>query len=177
MPSLTASTIRTAKGNVTQETKDALSRWYSGAIGSQGFAREVSARLEATELSVYDKPEESGKKEAKVVFEIDVKDDMCNFGNNMHGGCAAFLIDLCSSVALTLLASQTAPDKLSHVSLVLNTIYHAPAPKGCRLKIVNTTVALGGRVMTARTEIFDKTKNRLAVSGVHLKMAPSPPKL
>ncbi|PSR78328.1 hypothetical protein PHLCEN_2v7450 [Hermanssonia centrifuga] len=171
-------TMRSAKGNVPQSIKDSLAEWYSGAADLHRFAAPIARRLEATEMSVYDKTEEPGKKEAKMVFEIDVTEDMCNFGNSVHGGCSAFLIDLCSSLAISLLATQEPKRNVHvHVSLVLNTTYHAPAPLGCRLKIVNTTMALGGRVMTARAEIYDITHNRLVASGVHIKMPPSAPKL
>ncbi|THG97003.1 hypothetical protein EW026_g4925 [Hermanssonia centrifuga] len=116
--------MRSAKGNVPQSIKDSLAEWYSGAADLHRFAAPIARRLEATEMSVYDKTEEPGKKEAKMVFEIDVTEG-----------------------------------------------------EGCRLKIVNTTMALGGRVMTARAEIYDITHNRLVASGVHIKMPPSAPKL
>ena len=102
--------LSNVKGNVPDEDKRQLARWYAGAVERQGFARDIAKRLEATEMSVYDKAEEPGKKEARLVFELDVQEgkshvsgrsvvtkhapDMCNFGNNMHGGCTAFLIDL-----------------------------------------------------------------------------------
>lgn len=65
-------TMRSAKGNVPQSIKDSLAEWYSGAAELQRFAAPIARRLEATEMSVYDKTEEPGKKEAKMVFEIDV---------------------------------------------------------------------------------------------------------
>ena len=65
-------TIRAAKGNIPQKDKDELAEWFSGATERQGFARSIAKRLEATEMNVYEKPEEPGKKEAKLVFELDV---------------------------------------------------------------------------------------------------------
>lgn len=66
--------IHTAKGNIPQDARDALAEWYAGATERQGFAKAIAKRLETTEMSVHDKSEEPGKKEARMVFEIDVKE-------------------------------------------------------------------------------------------------------
>lgn len=70
--------LRSAGGNVGQDTKDALAEAYGKMIQKRGFANAVASRLEATELSMLDKLEEKDKKEAKVVFEIDVLDGACS---------------------------------------------------------------------------------------------------
>ncbi|EEB92078.1 hypothetical protein MPER_09466, partial [Moniliophthora perniciosa FA553] len=45
---------------------------------------------------------------------------------------------------------------------------------GEKLRIVSTTMTLGSRTMTARTEIWNATKHRLCVSGTQIKMSLSP---
>jgi len=37
-------------------------------------------------------------------------------------------------------------------------------------------MAVGARIMSSRTEIWDDTTKRLCVTGIHVKMEPSPPK-
>ncbi|KAF8209970.1 hypothetical protein K438DRAFT_1753578 [Mycena galopus ATCC 62051] len=44
---------------------------------------------------------------------------------------------------------------------------------GEKLRIINTTMTIGRRTMTNRTEIWSATMYRLAASGVHIKTAPS----
>ena len=66
--------LRSATGNVSQDSKDALAKAYGAMIQKRGFANAIASRLEATELDVLEKPEEKAKREAKVVFEIDVTD-------------------------------------------------------------------------------------------------------
>jgi len=48
---------------------------------------------------------------------------------------------------------------------------------GAKLRIVNSAIAMGSRIMSARSEIWDETTKRLCVTGVHIKMEPSLPKL
>ncbi|RPD56463.1 hypothetical protein L227DRAFT_578911 [Lentinus tigrinus ALCF2SS1-6] len=144
-------------------------------LGKPGsaFASAVGGRLVPTEVEVFTR-EKDGKQQARMVYEIDVSEDMLNIGRTMHGGCAVYLIDVCSSVALMVLAG--ALDKPTNfVSQALNTTFHAPAPAGAKLEIVNTTIAFGGRTVSAITEIWDVTNKRLCMTGVHNKMAPSKP--
>ncbi|KAJ7938176.1 HotDog domain-containing protein, partial [Mycena leptocephala] len=127
------------------------------------------------------KSEESLKKEARLVCEIVVTEDCLNGAGNIHGGCSAFLIDMwvifksyevqCSSMCF--MAFQRG----MHVSQSLNIVYHSPATLGEKLRIVNNTMTVGSRVMSARTEIWNATQHRLVASGVHVKMRPSGPKL
>jgi len=58
----------------------------------------------------------------------------------------------------------------------MDLVYHAPAPPGAKLRIVNTAIAVGARIMSARSEIWDDTAKRLCVTGIHVKMEPSVPK-
>ncbi|KAL7282508.1 hypothetical protein ACG7TL_003979 [Trametes sanguinea] len=123
---------------------------------------------------------------------------MLNIGGNMHGGCAVYLIDVCSSMALAVLGMAT-NKPWNFVSQAINTTFHAPAPPGVKIEIANTTVSFGSRTVTAITEvstlshcliisspqltcfssalqIWDTTNNRLCVTGTHNKMKPSEPK-
>lgn len=71
--------LRYARGNIAQEKKDELAGWYKQGDVKNYFMRDIVARLEATEMYLFDNPEEPSKRQVKVVFEIDV--DL--------GGCSA----------------------------------------------------------------------------------------
>ncbi|KAJ7353557.1 HotDog domain-containing protein [Mycena albidolilacea] len=137
-----------------------------------GFGDSIIRGLVITHASVDNKAEEPLKKEGKVVCELTVTEEMLNGGGNVHGGCSAFLIDICSTLCLMAFNSE-----INTVSQSLNIVYHSPATLGETLRIVNTTMTVGARAMSARTEIWNATKHRLVASGVHIKMQPSAAKL
>lgn len=64
--------IRTASGNIPEAVKDAVATAYVEAGKNHAFAVEIATRVEATELSIYDREDEPGKKEVRAVFELDV---------------------------------------------------------------------------------------------------------
>jgi len=139
------------------------------------FGESILKRMKVVEISLNGKPEEEKKMEARVVVELDVTEDMLNGGGNIHGGCSAFLVDVCSTLALVTFNLENS-GSLMTVSQSLNIIYHSPAQLADKLRIVNTTLTLGARAHSARTEIWNVTHHRLVVSGTHIKMVPSSPK-
>ncbi|RDB19982.1 Acyl-coenzyme A thioesterase 13 [Hypsizygus marmoreus] len=171
-------------GNASEDVKRALA--HPGAFfvnramleGVKGpiFGETITNRMVVTEVSVEQKKEEPSRLEGKVVCELTVEEDMINGGGNIHGGCSAFLIDICSTLALTALSMSNTGDVYISVSQSLNIVYHSPAALGDKLRIVNTTMTLGARAHSARTEIWNATHHRLVSSGVHIKMQPSFPK-
>lgn len=68
-----ADTIRAAKGNVSQEHKDLIAHWWVSNSQGQGFGRSVCEKLEVTDMQVFDNPEVPGKKETRMLFEIEVQ--------------------------------------------------------------------------------------------------------
>ncbi|KAK7055179.1 4HBT domain-containing protein [Favolaschia claudopus] len=163
-------------GNASASTKERFSNlpnlYNLNRSQKPGFGDSILRDLVVTHASVDNKAEESSKQEGRVVCEIVVTEDMLNGGGNIHGGCSAFLIDVCST--LCLLAFK--PEIIT-VSQSLNIVYHSPATLGEKLRIVNTTMTVGARAMSARTEIWNATKRRLVASGIHIKMQPSEAKL
>ncbi|KAJ7621291.1 HotDog domain-containing protein [Roridomyces roridus] len=159
-------------GNASDEVKTVLSDIpkFFGARVPNRFGDSIVQRMKVTHASLEPKADEPRKKEGKVVCEVEVREDMLNGGGNVHGGCSAFLVDLCSTLALIVFEPG-----VSTVSQSLNIVYHSPATLGDTLRIVNTTLTVGARAMSARTEIWNKTHHRLVASGVHIKMQPSAP--
>ncbi|EDR12638.1 uncharacterized protein LACBIDRAFT_292681 [Laccaria bicolor S238N-H82] len=187
MPHPTPSTtpkedISHVSGNASDDIKHILgipSRFFQHFQAENAppmFGDSIQTRMVVTEISINNKAEEPKKVEGRVVLELDVAEDMLNGGGNIHGGCSAFLIDVCSTLALTALNLATTGELSPSVSQSLNIVYHSPASLGDRIKIVNTTLTLGARAHSVRTEIWNLTHHRLVASGTHIKMAPSKPK-
>ncbi|KAJ7599525.1 HotDog domain-containing protein [Mycena floridula] len=145
----------------------------AGREGRRFFGDKISDRLVATEVSVLNKAEEPLKEEARVVFTLVVEPDMINGMGIIHGGCLAFLIDICTSLTFLLLPLMKTGKHTLNVSSSLNTSFHSPAALGDELRIVCTTMALGARTVSARAEVWDVTAHRLIASGVHTKMEAS----
>ncbi|KAF9261911.1 hypothetical protein L218DRAFT_466071 [Marasmius fiardii PR-910] len=163
-------------GNAPDKIKRIMLTNFPGANGPhierKGYSREVAKRMVVTEISILNHPEEPSKKIGRVVFESEVKEDMINRSRTMHGGCTAFLVDVCSSMAFIILAMSNGAD-FNLTTLSLNVAYHSPAVVGDKLRIVNTTITTGSRARSARTEVWNDTNHRLVASGVHIKMPPS----
>ncbi|KAI1786933.1 hypothetical protein LXA43DRAFT_897029 [Ganoderma leucocontextum] len=137
------------------------------------FARTTGQRLALKEAAVFKRAEDA-KLQSRLVYEVTVAQDMTNRQDTLHGGCTAFLVDVCSSVGLAFLAMvQGRPSDF--VSQTIITTYHAPAPLGATLNVVSTTTSFSARTVASRVEVWDVTHHRLCVSGVHNKMAPKLP--
>ncbi|THH07923.1 hypothetical protein EW146_g9164 [Bondarzewia mesenterica] len=112
------------RGNASPEAKQrAANGLYGLIVNGSGFADAVGRRIIVTEVCINKKAEEPQKSEAKVVCEITVNEDMINVAGNIHGGCSAFLVDVCSTLAFAALNESGAMG----VSQAINMLYHAPA--------------------------------------------------
>ncbi|KAF8709110.1 Thioesterase superfamily, partial [Rhizoctonia solani] len=149
-------TLDDIKGNAPDDQKQmciGVLDFYSSL--KDHFAYSVGQRLKLLEVSVG--PMINKKSQAIVVCEISLEDDMLNLLGTLHGGCTAYLIDVCSSIAIAI-----APQGVNNpeewwgkvsVSQALNVLYHAPARSGTTLRIVSETIVLGGRAGTVRCEV------------------------
>ncbi|KAG1873621.1 HotDog domain-containing protein [Suillus subalutaceus] len=142
----------------------------------RGFEAEFASRLQLTEVSILSKAEEPEKFEGRVVIQVTVDEEMLNSAKNMHGGCSAMMIDICSTMPIYVLGASTSGYGVFGVSQSLNIVYHSPALSGDKLRIVSTTLAVGSRALSSRCEIWNVTRHRLVASAVHIKMVPSEPK-
>ncbi|KAF8802082.1 hypothetical protein BYT27DRAFT_7112891 [Phlegmacium glaucopus] len=170
-------------GNASDDIKrtignpaDFFQNHFPGDTRSSLFGESIQKRMKVVEISLNTKAEEEKKLEGRVVVELDVAEDMLNGAANIHGGCSAFLVDMCSTLVLIALSMELSGEVYPSVSQSLNIIYHSPAQLADKLRIVNTTLTLGARAHSARTEIWNVTHHRLVVSGTHIKMQPSLPK-
>ncbi|KAM6496419.1 HotDog domain containing protein, partial [Amanita muscaria] len=166
-------------GNVPDSVKRALGRPSVLMLGhyltDTQFGASICKRLVSKEIAILDKAEEPLKKECRFVCELTVEEDMLNIGGTLHGGCAAYLIEACSTVALVAFGlAQNEPQVVGTVLQSLNIVYHSPAAVGDKLRIVNRTMTIGSRAVSARAEIWNDTHHRLVASGTNVSMQPSP---
>ncbi|KAJ8596744.1 hypothetical protein M405DRAFT_103141 [Rhizopogon salebrosus TDB-379] len=181
--------VSKVEGNISPEIKRAVldsvqylgTKQVSPSTGKQlrVFETELVSRLHLTEVSVLPKAEEPEKLEARVVFEVIADEYMANSNGHLHGGCTAMLIDNCSSIPIYVLGLATSAIYTDGggVSQSLNIVYHSPASMGDKLRIVSTTLTVGNRALSSRCEVWSTTRHRLVASAVHIKMAPSEPKV
>ncbi|KAH9850720.1 hypothetical protein C2E23DRAFT_297170 [Lenzites betulinus] len=173
-PSTSPTQLPVFKGDISPAVQDEICKFSRFVTERGAFARSTGSSLVLTEVVVFPR-EKDGKAQARITYETTVHDDMLNIGGNMHGGCAIYMIDICSSIALAVLGMSTRKP-WNFVSQAINTTFHAPVALGTKIEVVNTTLSFGSRTVSAITEIWDVTNGRLCVSGVHNKMTPSAPK-
>ncbi|KAG9218587.1 hypothetical protein CCMSSC00406_0001299 [Pleurotus cornucopiae] len=137
-------------GNASPDIKAFVANPLWIANSETSFAIKIAKNIVVTEVSILPKNEEPLKKEARVVCEMAVTEDMLNGGGKIHGGCSATLVDICTSYALIAYNMAVIGEATPSVSQAINMVYHSPADLGDKLKIVNTTMSVGARAMSAR---------------------------
>ncbi|KAG1806439.1 HotDog domain-containing protein [Suillus plorans] len=168
-------------GNASPEIKHRMLRALQSMRRSTGkpsssFENKIASRMQLTEASILSKTEEPEKFEGRVVVQVIVDEELLNVDENIHGGCTAMIIDICSTMPIYVLGASTSGHGEFGVSQSLNIVYHSPALLGDKLRVVSTTLALGSRALSSRCEVWNVTRHRLAASAVHVKMVPSKPK-
>ncbi|KAL1736318.1 HotDog domain-containing protein [Schizophyllum commune] len=158
------------RGNAPDYVKQLMCNTFYGYGVGEGdaFGSTVGHSVMFKEISIDRRLEKQGRFEAVTVAELLVTKHMLNGAGMLHGGCIAYLIDNTPLVVLGLVSNVNGVG----VTQGMNIMFHAPAPVGTRLRIVSTSVSLGGRVMTARCEIVDRDTGRTVASAFINKMQP-----
>jgi len=153
---------------------DYVKQLSSNTLGSYGvgdpdcFAYSAGRAIRITRVDV----NRTGNRwEACTISEVTVNKNMLNGAGMMHGGCLCYMIDNCASLPLVVLGLMKNVNGVG-VSQAMNTVFHAPAPLGARLRIESTSVTLGGRIMTSRCEVSDFHSGRTVASAFLTKMQP-----
>ncbi|KAJ7594095.1 HotDog domain-containing protein [Mycena floridula] len=136
------------------------------------FGHKVGKAVKFVDVSLDQVAGRQGRLEATTVAEIIVSKDMLNGAGMLHGGCVAYLIDNCCSTPLVVLGLVQNVNGVG-VTQSMNVLFHSPASLGSCLSIISTSVSLGGRVMSSRCEIVDKSTGRMMASGYLNKMQPN----
>ncbi|KAJ7097462.1 HotDog domain-containing protein [Mycena epipterygia] len=152
--------------------------FYAYGVGSarDSFGYAVGRATRFVDMSIHRSMERAGRLEATTIAEVEVTKHMLNGAGMLHGGCVTYLIDNCCSTPLVVLGVLQNTNGVG-VTQTMNVAFHAPAPVGCHLRIISSSVSMGGRVMTARCEIIDKASGRIVASATLNKMQPAGAKL
>jgi len=166
------------QGNVSPHIKQLIVNTFIayGAGDQLCFGHHVAKAVKFTEVSVSESAEKMGRMEATTVAEVIVAKNMLNGAGMLHGGCVAFLIDNCCSTPLVALGLVQNVNGVG-VTQAMNIMFHSPAPAGSCLKITSTSIALGGRIMSARCEVVNKSTGSVVASAYLNKMQPASAKL
>ncbi|KAI8575031.1 hypothetical protein K450DRAFT_263680 [Umbelopsis ramanniana AG] len=103
-----------------------------------------------------------------LVFEFVVGEDHVNGLGNLHGGCVATLIDLCSSMAILVSGENMTAWRSPGISTELAVSYIAGAPEGAKLRVENELLRSGKTLANLYTKIYNEN-GRLCYSGTHTK--------
>ncbi|KAJ5124034.1 Thioesterase superfamily [Penicillium bovifimosum] len=110
---------------------------------------------------------------ATVSFLFRITPAMSNFLGNLHGGCAATLIDNLSTMIL-LGVSQPGKFSLGGVSRNLKVTYLRPIPTGTEARLVCEVIHVGKRLALLRAEIQKADSGDICVVGEHEKANTDP---
>ncbi|KAL1992123.1 hypothetical protein VTN49DRAFT_4155 [Thermomyces lanuginosus] len=106
---------------------------------------------------------------AQVTYRLTVEPSMTNLLGNLHGGCAATLID---NLSTTILWGVSSPGLFESggVSRNLNLTYLRPVPVGADIRIICEVVQLGKRLALLRSEIrLNDSQGTVCVISDHQK--------
>jgi uncharacterized protein (TIGR00369 family) len=104
----------------------------------------------------------------KATFGLQIKREMCNFTGNLHGGCAATIIDDITTL-IVLAISRDDFYQQGGVSRNLSTTYFRPIPVDTHVKIVCEVVDAGKRLVKLRAGIYRADTGKLCVHGENEK--------
>ncbi|KOS48335.1 hypothetical protein ACN38_g753 [Penicillium nordicum] len=110
---------------------------------------------------------------ATVSFLLTITPALSNYMGNLHGGCAATLIDVLST---TILLGISEPGKFSFggVSRNLKVTYLRPVPTGTEVRLVCEVIHVGKRLALLRAEIQKAESRDVCVIGEHEKANTDP---
>jgi len=150
-----------------------MNTYLSYGVGDEDcFGHQVGKAVKFVEVNVDRRMERGDRLESTTVAEVLVTKQMLNGAGMLHGGCLAYLIDNCCSSPLVVLGLLRSVNGVG-VTQALNVLFHSPASLGTCLRIISTSITLGGRIMTSRCEIVDKDSGRIIASAFLNKMQPA----
>jgi len=165
LPRIVQHPAASISGNAEPASKARVLAWwdrYLAGPSSGQFGANVKPYLKIVSVDVYS---EHRRDVFEVVHEATVSEEFLNCNGVMHGGCTAFIMDICTTSVLFPFS-----DERMNVSLNLGVTYHAPVPLGTRLRIISTSVSLNKRVPTLSCQMYDVDRGTILATGKHMKM-------
>lgn len=170
--------VSATTGNVGDDIKRLnYNTYFSYGVGDEDcFGYQAGKDVKFVDINVDRRLEHHGRLEATTIAEVVVSKNMLNGAGMLHGGCITYLIDNCCSTPLVVLGLVQGVNGVG-VTQGMNVLFHSPASLGARIRIISSSVSLGGRVMTSRCEIINKDTGRIIASAFLNKMQPNMSKL
>ncbi|PBK76101.1 uncharacterized protein ARMOST_13446 [Armillaria ostoyae] len=167
--------VSATTGNVGDDIKRLnYNTYFSYGVGDEDcFGYQAGKDVKFVDINVDRRLEHHGRLEATTIAEVVVSKNMLNGAGMLHGGCITYLIDNTPLVVLGLVQGVNGVG----VTQGMNVLFHSPASLGARIRIISSSVSLGGRVMTSRCEIINKDTGRIIASAFLNKMQPNMSKL
>ena len=72
--SILGQSLRTARGTASAEAKEYVAGWYGAKGNSRQYIYPILSRMEATDVDVIEISEVPGKKQGRIMFEVDVQE-------------------------------------------------------------------------------------------------------
>ncbi|KAF9260731.1 hypothetical protein L218DRAFT_962313 [Marasmius fiardii PR-910] len=168
------------KGNAADAVKEVVLHSLKTHVKTPRlFAVDLIPDIVLSEVGTRPGQEQPMVQEVAVVFKMVINEKMLGLDERGHQGWISFLIDYCSSLALSALRVAFMNDPSIWVSQNLSILFHSQALLGDEMKIVSTSALVGESVeenqrpvMTARCEIWNGTRHCLVASGIHNMMSP-----
>ncbi|CAO3630381.1 unnamed protein product [Cunninghamella blakesleeana] len=102
-----------------------------------------------------------------LVWEFEVKDIHCNRMGSLHGGCAATIIDICSSFAILVHEGKHRWDLIG-ISSVLQVSYVRGVASGEKIRLECEVQKMGKNLGNIHTKVYD-SNDELLYFGPHTK--------
>ncbi|TFL03202.1 HotDog domain-containing protein [Pterulicium gracile] len=144
---------------------------FGYSIGSRFITREVSFMPVQNQT----RPPEGPRRNVRIVWELDVKEDMLNYMGTVHGGCISYLMDGCTSLVLVAHAMMTGGKPIARVSQQMSVTLHAPVPQDTMLRLVAYTTSVGKTTAFAVCEVWNARTDTLAATGSQIMVRASEP--
>ncbi|EEA21035.1 hypothetical protein TMatcc_001041 [Talaromyces marneffei ATCC 18224] len=111
---------------------------------------------------------------ARATFRLFVTPAMTNALNNLHGGCAATIIDILTVIPV-MAVGKPGVFQYGGVSRNLNVTYLRPVPVHTEIRVVCEVTQIGKRLSLLRAEIRRVDDDALCVLSEHQKANTDPP--
>ncbi|KAJ6557718.1 hypothetical protein B0H19DRAFT_1148399, partial [Mycena capillaripes] len=132
------------RGNLSDTDKQIIANVFAYFTTGSGISRfppfnnEVARGFKIVELNLWDNSS-SETAESEMLLEIEITEKMCNVYGTMHGGCAAYLLDPTTAIAMVMLGRAKGFDGTG-VSTSMNIYWHNAAPLGSTVTIMARSV-------------------------------------
>ncbi|KAH8920116.1 hypothetical protein BT69DRAFT_1265982 [Atractiella rhizophila] len=157
---------------------DNIRQWLEGFWAAGGYGSEVMQKLQlvSCELEGFEVVQEDGEDVLKsgrgakstVIFKLLVDESMCSPTGFIHGGCTAYLLDVCTSLAIRPFSKPgfwfTTGMSTSLITTFLNAV-----PCNTTVLLVNRTLSQGKAVASYDFEMISEDGKTIYAKGTHTK--------